>query len=56
MIEHAEYKLKTLRLAVSAMREHQHSFFPAEKGPRDRLFCGKCKNLEARVDKMVVEP
>lgn len=51
MTEDAEYRLKTLRLAVASMREQQRLFFAT----KDRNALARSKELEKRVDAMLGE-
>lgn len=52
MNEDIDYKLKTLKLVVAAMREQQKLFFAT----KDRNALIKSKELEKRVDAMIGEP
>lgn len=52
MTEDIEYKYKTFRLAVIAMRERQRFYFKTRNGQALR----DSKALEERVDKMLQEP
>lgn len=52
MNEEFAYKLQCLRAAVRALRDKQKQYFRT----RDARTLRQCKEIEAQVDKMLLEP